>query len=385
MSSKTIPLWEPEISGNEWKYVKECLETRWVSSAGPFVDQFEDRVRRYVGTRHAVAVVNGTAALHLLLQVSGIGVDDEVVMPVLTFIAPANAVRYCGGWPYFIDADPETWQMDIGLLTEFLERQCGWKEGVLRNKSTGRRVKAILPVHILGHPTDMDPVLALAKKFNLKVIEDATESLGALYKGRKAGSLGDAACFSFNGNKLLTTGGGGMIVTDDEAVAKRARYLSTQAKDDPLEYVHHEIGYNYRLTNLQAAVGCAQMERLEEFVEKKQALSRYYREGLAGIDGVACLPASGWARPTDWLFTIRIDEGEYGMSSRELMKCLAEKGVQSRPLWTPLHRDGPYQGAGDFPVAERLHRECLSLPSSVGLARKDQESIISLVFSKGGR
>jgi perosamine synthetase len=238
----TIPLSVPEINGNEWEYVKECLDSNWVSSAGPFVERFEQMVADYVGTQHAVATVNGTAALHLALLVAGVQPDDEVLVPALTFIAPANAVRYAGAWPVFIDAEPAYWQMDAEKVMNFLEHRCAWANGELRNKNTGRRVRGILPVHILGHPCDMDPIVDLARKFRLVVIEDATESLGALYKERMVGHLGDVACFSFNGNKVITTGGGGMIVTDNEAWAERARYLSTQAKDNPVEYIHNEIG-----------------------------------------------------------------------------------------------------------------------------------------------
>ena len=254
MPQHFIPLCIPEIRGNEWEYVKECLDTNWVSSVGPYVDRFENMVSNYVGTNYAIATSNGTSALHISLLVAGVEPDDEVLLTSLTFIAPANAIRYANAWPVFIDAEPEHWQMSPQKVIDFLEQECNFQSGEVRNKHTGRRVKAIMPVHILGHPVDMDPILEVARRYHLMVIEDATESLGASYKGRMVGHLGHIACFSFNGNKILTTGGGGMIVTDNEAWANKAKYLTTQAKDNPVEYIHHEIGYNYRLTNIQAAM-----------------------------------------------------------------------------------------------------------------------------------
>ncbi len=218
-----IPLCVPFIEGREWDYVKECLDTNWVSSVGPFVDRFERMLADYVGTQHAVAVVNGTSALHIALMVAGVEANDEVLVSTLTFIAPANAIRYAGAWPILVDAEREHWQMDAQRVTDFLDNECRWRDGKLFNKTTGRRVKAVLPVHILGHPVDIDAILEAARKYDLPVIEDATESLGATYKGRKVGALGDIACFSFNGNKIITTGGGGMIVTDNSEWARRAK------------------------------------------------------------------------------------------------------------------------------------------------------------------
>jgi perosamine synthetase len=227
-----IPICVPELHGNEWAYIKECLDTNWVSSIGSFVDRFEQMVANFTDNNYAIAASSGTSALHIALKVAGIQRDEEVVLSALTFIAPAYAIRYIGAWPVFIDAEKDYWQMDVGRLTKFLDEGCIWKEGVLTNLSTGRIVRAIIPVHILGHPCDMDEIKTLAQKYNLIIIEDATESLGAKYRAQPVGHIGDIACFSFNGNKLVTTGGGGMIVTDNEAWAKKAKYLTTQAKDD---------------------------------------------------------------------------------------------------------------------------------------------------------
>ena len=379
-----IPLSVPEIRGNEWEYVKECLDSNWVSSAGPFVDRFERMVAEHVGAQHAVATVNGTAALHIALLLAGIEPDDEVLISALTFIAPANAVRYAGAWPVFIDAEPAYWQMDPQKLTDFLERECLWKDGELRNKMSGRRVKGVLPVHILGHPCDMDPIVEAARKFDLAVIEDATESLGGKYQQRMVGHLGDIACFSFNGNKVITTGGGGMIVTDNAAWSSRARYLTTQAKDDPIEYVHKEIGYNYRLTNIQAALGCAQMEQLPGFIEKKRLIASKYRAAFHSVPGVTTMPEATWARSIFWMYTVLIHEASYGQDSRALMRQLAGKGIQSRPLWQPLHRSPACSGFQDYrvEVADQINRRALSLPCSVGLTDLELQAVVDVISGK---
>ena len=318
-----IPLSVPEIRGNEWRYVKECLDTNWVSSGGSYVDRFEQLVAQQAGTKYAIATVNGTSALHIALIVAGVQPEDEVLVSTLTFIAPVNTIRYVGAWPVFIDAEPAYWQMDAERVVEFLEKDCRWSDGKLYNRHTGRRVTAIIPVHILGHPVDLDPILAVAKKFGLKVIEDATEGLGATYKGRGLGSHGDIACFSFNGNKIVTTGGGGMLVTDNEEWATKAKYLTTQAKDDPIEYVHGEVGYNYRLTNLLAAVGCAQMEQLDAYVAIKRKIAARYAEKLQNVPGVVTMRSAPWAANTFWMYTVLIEDDKFGMDSRRLMRSLA--------------------------------------------------------------
>jgi perosamine synthetase len=372
-----IPLSVPEIRGNEWRYVKECLDTGWVSSVGSYVERFEKDMARQVGTQHAVAAVNGTAALHVALLVAGVQPDDEVLVSTLTFIAPANAIRYAGAWPVFIDAEPDYWQMDPQRVADFLEKECRLENGELRNRSTGRRVKAIIPVHILGHPVNIKPILELARKFSLLVIEDATESLGAKYEGRPTGSLADMACFSFNGNKIITTGGGGMITTDNEAWARKAKYLTTQAKDDPVEYIHNEIGYNYRLTNLQAAMGCAQLEQLDDYVSKKRRIAKAYAEAFKDLPGIVPMREAQWAFSNFWMFTVRVDAKYFGMNSRQLLKALAEKKIQSRPLWQPLHLSPAHAGSQPLQckTAEMLYENCLSLPCSVGLSDAGLERV----------
>ena len=376
-----IPLFEPDISGNEWRYVKDCLDTGWVSSAGAYVRRFEAAVAARVGCRHAVATTSGTAALHIALLVAGVEPDEEVVVSNLTFVAPANAVRYVGAHPVFVDADPAFWQMDTDCLEEFLVRGCRSVNGTLRNRLTGRRVRAILPVHILGHPCEMDPISELAARFELPVIEDACESLGAEYRGRAVGQLGAIACFSFNGNKVATSGGGGMITTDNEEWARRARYLTTQAKDDPIEYVHHAIGFNYRLPNVSAAIGLAQIERLDGLMRRKREIAAAYAGALSGCSGVTSQRVADWAAPSWWLHTIVIDEHVARIDSRALLARLAAAGIESRPLWHPIARLRPFKGAQTVggAVADRLHRDALCLPSSTTLTPERQQRVIDVV------
>jgi perosamine synthetase len=378
-----VPLCVPQICGNEWNYIEECLDTGWVSSVGSFVDRFEQELAAYIGTKYAVATASGTAALHIALLISGVKSNEEVLVPALTFIAPANAVRYVGAWPVFIDVEPKYWQMDPQKTTDFLEKECYWDNGKLHNKTTGRRVKAIVPVHILGHPVDMDPILEVARKYNIVVIEDATESLGAKFKGRKVGQLGDIACFSFNGNKIITTSGGGMIVTDNEVWARKARYLTTQAKDDPVEYVHNEIGYNYRLTNIQAAMGCAQLEQLPNFISTKRRLATAYSAALRKVSGITPMAEAPWAFSIYWMYTVLIEEAVCGISSRALLKCFREAKVQTRPLWQPLHLSTAHKDSQSYfcETAEKLHQEALSLPCSVGLSPENLEYVVSVLES----
>ena len=383
-----VPLSAPAIQGREWEYVKECLDTAWVSSTGQFVERFEEMVSERTGARYAVATVNGTAALHVALLIAGVQPDDEVLVSTLTFIAPANAIRYVRAWPVFVDAEPVHWQMDPEKLVGFVETECEWRQGGLYNKQSGRRVSAIVPAHILGHPVDMQPILDVARKYDLRVVEDATESLGARYRGTPVGVLGDVACLSFNGNKTITTGGGGMILTNNGAWAARAKYLTTQAKDDPIEYIHGEIGYNYRLTNLQAALGCAQLEKLDEYVGVKRRLAETYTRALSPVRGVVGPREAPWAFCTFWIYTVLIDEDQYGMDSRALLRKLKQANIEARPLWQPLHLSPAHVGvhASKCPVAERLNQQALSLPSSVGLTPDHRRRVLDVLQGTcGGR
>lgn len=376
-----IPLCVPEIRGNEWIYIKECLETNWISSAGPFVARFEEEMATYLGIKHAVAVVNGTAGLHVGLLAAGVRPDDEVIVPALTFVAPANAVRYCHAWPVFVDVEPDTWQMNVAQVVEFVERECEYRDGQVWNRASGRRIKALMPVHILGHPVDMDPLVELARKYDLALIEDATESLGSRYKGRMIGTIGDLSVLSFNGNKLISTGGGGMIVTDDEKLADYARYLTTQAKDDALEYIHHEIGYNYRLTNVLSALGVAQLEQIDAYIAAKRRIAARYGEALAGVPGLTLPAEADWAFHTFWLYTLLVDEKAYGRGSRDLLRALGERHIQARPLWHPIHTLKPYRDCQAYrvEVVDWLYARALSIPCSVGLTEADQTRIIQTI------
>ncbi len=382
-TDEIVPLIEPEIRGNEWKYVKECLDTNWVSSVGSYVDRFEKNIAEQAGAQFAIATVNGTAALHIALILADVQADDEVLVSSLTFIAPANAIRYVGAWPVFIDAEPIYWQMSPERVIEFLDHGCRWDGKALWNLQTGRRVKAILPVHILGHPVDLDPILEVAAKYSLPVVEDATEGLGARYRGKNVGGVGHVGCFSFNGNKIITTGGGGMIVTNNAEWAERARYLTTQAKDDPIEYVHNDIGYNYRLTNVLAAIGCAQVEQLDSYVKAKRRIAKRYQESLSSLPGTQIPGEADWAFSTYWMYTILVDQGKSGLDSRKLLAELAARRIQTRPLWQPLHRSAAHDPSGSppCPTSDALYRHAISLPCSVGLTEPVQDYVIETIIN----
>lgn len=384
-ATKFIPLSVPEIRGNEWSYVKECLDTGWVSSVGEYVNRFECSIAKKVRAQSGVATSSGTSALHIALLVSGVQPDDEVLVSTLTFIAPVNAIRYVGAWPVLMDAEPNFWQINPDKVADFLKKNCRFTNGELRNRASGRRIRAIMPVHILGHPVDLDPIRVIASEFDIPVIEDATECLGATYRGNKIGGTSEIACFSFNGNKIITTGGGGAIVTSNAQWADRARYLTTQAKDDPIEFVHGTVGYNYRLTNIQAALGCAQLEMLDEFIEKKRAIAARYEDGFRNIAGVTPMRQAVWAQSIFWLYTILIDEAKFGMNSRTLLKKLEERGIQTRPLWQPMHRSPVHRNHESFhcETADWIHARALSLPCSVGLTESDQNLVIQSVLELG--
>jgi perosamine synthetase len=378
---ESVPLCVPYLGGNEWAYVKECLDTNWVSSVGSYVERFERMAAAVAGTRYGVATTSGTAALHIALLLAGVRADDEVLVSTLTFIAPVNAIRYVGAWPVFVDAEPDYMQFDVDRLKTFLSQECVRQNGELRDVTTGRRVQAILPVHLLGHPVDMASVLELADAFDLAVIEDASEGLGARCYGQSVGSLADVGCLSFNGNKLITTGGGGMILTNDEGWARHARYLTTQAKDDPIEAVHGEIGYNYRLSNVLAAMGLAQLERVDAHVAAKRRIAATYAAELNGVPGITPMQEAPWAESSFWLYTIQVDAHRFGMDARSLHRFLAKRGIETRPLWQPIHKSPAHADArpSTCPVAERLNRDALSLPCSVGLSRREQEFVIATV------
>ena len=384
--TKPIPLAIPLVGECEWAYVKECLETGWVSTAGPFVERFEHEVAQRVGAAHAVATANGTVALHVALLVAGVGANDEVLVPTLTFIAPVNAIRYCGAHPVFMDVDPVTWQLDAAKVLEFLKDRCQVTHGRVINRRSGRRVAAVVAVHLLGHPVDLHPLLEASRQLGIPLIEDGAQSLGARYHDRHVGQLGELTCFSFNGNKVVTAGGGGMITTSRSDWARQARYLTTQAKDDPVWFVHDNVGYNYRLTNVHAAIGVAQLERLEEFIGRKRAIWQAYRDALADRDDFLMIGEEPWAFSTFWLSTLRVI-GNLAARRDELLRELLEGRVEARPPWRLNHLQKSYAGAETFCIehAVGIAATGLHLPSSVGMTANEQSYVIELLLGAADR
>jgi len=380
---RTIPNAVPHLAGNEWKYLKECLDTNWVSSVGPFVDRFEREVAGYVGVPHAVATVNGTAAIHVALLAAGVRPGDEVLVPALTFVATANAVAYCGAQPVFLDSEETSWGIDPGEVARFLEAHARVEGDHVVNRTSGRVIRALLPVHLYGHPCDIDPLLALARRFPMAVVEDSAEALGARYRGRPVGADGLAGCLSFNGNKIITTGAGGMVLTRDEATAARVRRLTTQARGDAIEFVHDEIGFNYRLSNLHAALGVAQLEQLDGFVEDKRATAAFYQDALGRVDGVHPFVEAPWARSTYWMASVLLEEGRCP-DVPALIRELNAAGVQARPLWRPLHLQPAFRNAprAGTEVAERLYARGFSLPCSVGITPEERQAVVDALVQR---
>lgn len=384
-----IALSEPNITGNAWKYVKECLDTGWVSSAGAYVETFEKKLCAFTGAKHAAAVVNGTSGLQIALQLSGVEAGDEVLVPALTFIAPVNAVRYLGAEPVFMDCD-DFMNLDADKLGEFLATACRKTAKGLVNKKTGRLVKAVMPVHIFGNPCDMPAIMKLARKYGLKVIEDATESLGSFftsgkYKGRHTGTIGDFGVYSFNGNKIITTGSGGMLVTADRKMAEKAKYLTTQAKDDAVRYVHHEVGYNFRLTNMQAALGVAQLEQLPAFIKRKKENYEFYKKALSGVKGLELLGVPAGTSPNYWFYSLVIDKAAFGLDREGLMAALAKAGIQTRPVWHLNHLQKPYKGSQAYKVSRApwFVERVLNLPCSTGLTKEQAGRVAAAIKAAG--
>lgn len=372
-----LPLSVPHLHGNEWAYVKQCIDTAWVSSAGPFVERFEKEFAAYVGSPHAVAVVNGTAALQVALQIAGVGAGEEVLVPTVTFIATINAARYLGASPVFFDSD-EYFNIDVAGVLQFLETQTERRPTGTFNRMTGRRIAAVVPVHVFGNAAHLEPLLSPCRLAGIPIVEDATEGLGTRYSegslaGRHAGTIGDLGCFSFNGNKIITTGGGGMIVTANPAFAQRARYLTTQAKDDETRYIHGEVGYNFRLTNLQAALGVAQLESLPGFLETKRRNFLLYEEIISSIDGLAILPSPPYASNNHWMYPLWIDPAKYGMDREQLMASLMRAGIQTRPIWHLNHLQAPFSGFDCWRIERALLQleRTLNIPCSTNLTVED--------------
>ena len=372
-----IPLSVPNISGNEWKYIQDCLDTGWVSSAGSYVGRFEQSIASFTGAAHGIACVNGTAALHLALQLAGVKRGDYVLVPNITFVASCNSIHYTGADPLLVDIDPDTWQMDLTLLESFLESKTYQEEGLTYHTDDQRCIRAIMPVHVLGNMCDMDKLQELARTYNLIIVEDSTEALGSTYRGQHAGTFGMFGTFSFNGNKIITTGGGGMIVTQDEALAKHAKHLTTQAKTSPSEYIHDEVGYNYRLVNLLAAMGVAQMELLPGFLERKKEIDRRYREALEP-EHYIFQKITPHVTPNHWLQTMKVKD------QQAMIRHLNDHGIECRPFWVPMNELQMYQHVPYVThqhVAQEVYRHCISIPSSTNLTDEQVTKVIDVIRS----
>ena len=364
-----VALHEPNFSGNEWIYLKECLDSTFVSSVGKFVDRFETDLAAYTGAKYAVAVVNGTAALHVGLRLAGVKVGDEVLIPALTFVATANAVAYCGATPHFIDSEVSTLGVDPIKLREYLNRHTRKEGGLCINYETGKVIRAMVPMHTFGHPVDIEGLLAVANDFGIVLVEDAAESLGSYYQDRHTGTFGRLGTLSFNGNKTITTGGGGALLTNDESIARRAKHLTTTAKlPHAWDYFHDEVGYNYRLPNLNAALGCAQLERLPEMLLAKRALFNTYSETFSSIQGLKLFSEPDKCRSNYWLQTILLDE-KSADSRDDILIATNNAGYMTRPAWVLIHKLTSFQGCPrmDLAVAESLSQRLINIPSSYSL------------------
>ncbi len=370
-----VALHEPELDGNEWVYVKECIDSGWVSSVGKFVDAFEQRLAEATGTRHAAAMVNGTAALHIALLAAGVRRDDEVLVPALSFVATANAVAHCGAVPHFVDSNADTLSVDAGALAARLETIAERSAGGWRNAETGRRLAAILPMHTFGHMADMQAILEVAARYGLPVVEDAAESLGSMRDGRYAGSFGTMGVLSFNGNKVVTTGGGGAVVTDDRELWQRLKHLSTTGKQPHRwQYFHDMVAFNYRMPNINAALGCAQLERLEDFLARKRRLAERYQRAFAGAPGFEAVREPAGCRSNYWLNAVRLATPDFEQRDA-LLEAANDAGYQCRPVWTLLHKLPMYQSCprAGMPVAERLEASLINIPSSAKLSAEPHE------------
>jgi perosamine synthetase len=376
VNQKSIPLSVPNLKGNELKYVTHAVETEWVSTAGPYVNEFEEKIAEYVNTKGAVSCQNGTSGLHIALQVCDVTREDEVIVPTLTFIAAVNPVKYIGAEPIFMDCD-DSLTIDADKLLEFCQIECRFIDGKLINNRTKKHIKALIVVHVFGNMADMVKIMEIAREFNLKVIEDATEALGThyiegKYQGKYAGNIGDIGVYSFNGNKIITTGGGGMIVSNDEELLKRAKHLTTQAKSDELYYTHDEIGYNYRMTNLQAALGLAQLEQIEVFIKIKKENYFLYKESIKDIEGLTILDFKGDISPNYWFYALYCDE-KYPLNRNEIIKYLASKKIQSRPIWGLISEQKPYIGSQTYKIekAKSYLEHVVNISCSSNLSRED--------------
>ena len=361
-----VALHEPQFAGNEWVYLKECLDSTYVSSVGKFVDRFEADLANYTGAKYAVAVVNGSAALHVALRLAGVQPGDEVLVPALTFVATTTAVAYCGATPHFVDSEERTLGLAPQAMREYLRGAADIRSGQCVNHATGRVIRALVPMHTFGHPVDIEGALAVARDFRLALVEDAAESLGSTVHGRHTGTFGLMGTLSFNGNKTITTGGGGAILINDADLARHAKHLTTTAKvPHRWEYRHDEVGYNYRLPNINAALGCAQLEQLPGFLEAKRRLFERYRAAFAEVPHARIVAEPEGCRSNYWLQTLLLDES-VAEQRDAILAATNDTGLMTRPAWTLMHRLVPYRDCPrmELPVVESLERRLINLPSS---------------------
>ena len=377
-----IPLSIPNFEGNELKYVTDAVSKAWVSTGGAYITKLEEQMSNFLNTEDAVACQSGTSAIHLALMESGVSAHDLVIVPTLTFIAAINPVKYCGADPVFMDCD-DSLCMDPVKLEAFCTNECSFDGEKLIHKSSNRTVKAVVVVHVFGNMADMEAIVAIAKKFHLYVIEDATEALGTKYTegkytGRYAGTIGDFGAYSYNGNKIITTGGGGMVVARDKKKLDHIRYISTQAKDDALFYVHNEIGYNYRMTNVQAAIGVAQMELLKEFIKRKNDNYDYYKKLFEGDTRVTLLDTRNGVFSNIWFYALRINEE---VDIKDIVKKLADKGVQTRTIWGLISEQKPYAESIKYKIEKaKMYAGCIiNIPCSTNIKDSEMETVCKII------
>lgn len=372
-----LPLSVPVLDGREAEYVNEAVTSGWVSTAGSYVGRFESAIQEFSGAAHVVACVNGTSALHIALLLAGVMPGDEVVTPTLTFIGTVNPIAYCGAVPVFLDCDAHM-NLDAAAVARFLATRCERTERGVTDTLTGRRVSAILPVHVFGNPCELAAIMQTAAEWGLPVVEDAAEAIGSSWTagplaGRHAGTVGLLGAYSFNGNKIVTSGGGGAILTNDTDLAAQARHLTTTAKTDAVHFIHDEVGYNYRLTNMAAALGVAQMESLPRFIQRKTANFATYRDALAGIPGITFAGVPDGVAPNYWFYSILIDEAAYGRDRESLLAALDAEGIQTRPIWQLNNEQTPYADAPTFEIERAVWfwQRVLNLPCSSNLSEAD--------------
>lgn len=372
-----IPLSIPNLEGNEWMYVKDCLDTGWISSAGEYVTKFENSIKTYTGSKHAIACMNGTVGLQICLQLAGVKKDDIVIAPNLTFVATLNSISYTNAEPVLIDINEKTWQIDINLLEIWLANNTETKSVngklVTYDLKTNKRISAIVPVHVLGGFADIVSIIEIGKKYGISIVEDSTEALGSFHKKKHAGTFGDFGVISFNGNKIISTGGGGMILTNNDDFALKAKHITTTAKSDPMEYFHDEIGYNYRLVNVLAAIGLAQMENFEKILKRKKEITNNYKKELSNIGDIMFQENLENTNPNCWLFTFRTKK------MRDLLEYLNLQKIQCRPFWIPMNSLPMFKHLryiSDLDISNKIYSECISIPSSSNLSNFDQSKVI---------